>query len=162
GSARPWPGRHGPELLGGGDWAGGSRELAERINRFGSELAADLRLYYGIDIREIFSDETDLTPGYLLSLIEHLPPESAYVAARRGGPGSREWPVTHAMLADLFAVTAVGNYMSQRVNLEGKPDPPEPYPRPGEQQNTHKKINMSAPVIAEAKVAKAKQAQEKA
>src|SRR5690606_36712855 len=95
------------------------------------------------------------------SLIEHLPSESTYVAARRGGPEYREWTVTNAMLADLFDVTAVGNYMFQRVNFKGKPDPPEPYPRPGVQQKPHKKNNMFASVIAKATLAKAKQAQDK-
>jgi hypothetical protein len=57
----------------------------------------------------VFREDGDLTPRYCLMLIAHLPEDSAFVAAHRGGPEFRPWTGTLHMLAALVNLTYAAN-----------------------------------------------------
>lgn len=143
----------------GGHGPGGSLQLAELIDQFGGELAADFRRYYSIDIRELVSGPTDLTPGYVLQLITGLPEDSVFVAASQGGPQFRHWGVEEHLLANLFDAVQTLTYVTIAANSKKKPKPPEALERPKAQQKT--KSNLFA-VMASRKLAAARKAKESA
>jgi len=86
---------------------GGSLQLVKLIEEYGSALVADLRSIYQVDIRDLWRDESALTPRYVLWLAEHLPETSATIAKAKGGPRHRPWTSeTHllALVANLLFV----------------------------------------------------------
>jgi hypothetical protein len=90
-------------------------------------------LYYGLDLRDLFSDENPLSPRYVLSLIVHLPPEGALYASRSGGPQFRGWDAgRYALVAQVNAQRAT-NHILMMVNRDpkkAKPAAPEMFPTP--------------------------------
>lgn len=113
-----------------GDSAGGSRVLADLIDRYGEVLVPDLKHYYGVDLREIFDPESDLTPRYVYSLIKGLPLGSAFVAERRGGQQFRGWDESrYTLVAIVNAIRSLHHtYVSAHSKSSRKP--PEPFPIP--------------------------------
>ena len=110
----------------GPDVPGGSRALVKLIDEHGTALTADLRRYYGIDLRDLFRDGTSLTARYVLWLVEHLPEDSATFASMRGGPRFRSWTTqTHLMAA---MVNLLHGANSQRAGKRSRPlvRPPKP------------------------------------
>jgi hypothetical protein len=138
---------------------GGSRGLADLIDEFGEHIAADLLEVYGVDLRDIFSEESRLTPLYLLTLIRGLPESSRFIAERRGGQQFRGWDASmYAAVANVNAVRAL-QYVYVAAHSKNKPPPPEPFPVP---DSTIRKPKANGPgsfaFIAASKIAAAKKA----
>lgn len=111
--------------------SGGSVGLAQLIDKYGEQLAADLLEIYQVDIRDIFHPTKPLTPLYLLVLIKGLPEGSRFIAERVGGPEFRGWDASrYAAVANVNAVRAL-QYVYIAAHSKSKPTPPEPFPYPG-------------------------------
>lgn len=119
---------------------GGSRALAGLIDKHGEAILADLLLYYGVDLRDLFS-ENSLSPRYVLTLILHLPTDGAFYASRRGGQEFRGWDVDRYALVSLVNAQRAGNHillMANRDPKRAKPVAPEPFPTPDEKKSRPK------------------------
>lgn len=139
----------------GGDPAGGSRALAELIDRYGEYLVPDLLNYYGVDLRQLFLPESRLSPRFVISLIKGLPIESAFVAERRGGQQFRGWDESrYALVATVNAIRAL-QYTYVAAHSKTKPKTPDPFPIP-ERKTTQAEKPGSFAFIAAAKLAAAK------
>ncbi|ALA48133.1 tail assembly chaperone [Mycobacterium phage Phlei] len=112
---------------------GGSRVLAELIDKYGEAILCDLLQYYRVDIRDLFREEDPLSPRYVLALVLNLPKDGAFHAARRGSREYRGWD------EDRYALVALVNEMKANNHLftlahsdpkKRKPKPPEPFPTP--------------------------------
>ena len=97
------------ELLLGAAPAGGSLQLVKLIEEYGSALVADLRSVYGVDIRDLWRDDSRLTPRSVLWLVEHLPESSATIAKAKGGPKHRPWTSEAHLLALVANLLHVSN-----------------------------------------------------
>lgn len=73
---------------------------------------------------------TSLTPRIVLAYIEHLPADSAFVAAIRGGAQFTGWTVSEYLLADLWDAIENNTYVTAAASSKRKPGKPKPYPRP--------------------------------
>lgn len=120
--------------MGGGITAGGSRALAELIDKYGGAIFPDLLERYGVDLRDLFRDESDLDPRTALSLVNHLSFDSAYIAELRGGPQFRGWNADRYLnVAQVNAQRALlHSYILTHTGKGKKPKAPEPYPIPQE------------------------------
>lgn len=141
---------------------GGSAALSELIDKYGEVLVPDLLHYYGVDIRDLFRDEDPLSPRYVLTLVIHLPIESAFFAARRGGQEYRGWgPDTYAA-ADIATSLRTLNHLYVSAHIDRKkhrmPAPPKPYPTPEtlKAQKQSKRPGSFAQVVINAKAASIK------
>ncbi len=140
----------------GEDPIGGSRGLAELVDEYGEHLAADLQEYYGVDLRDIFVPEANLTPLYVLVLIRGLPDDCRFNAERRGGQEFRGWNM------DRYATAAVVNavrglqYTYIAAHSKSKPKPPEPFPIPDKRTRSKNRGPGSFAFIAAQKIAAAK------
>ena len=106
--------------------------------------------YYRVDLRELFSEDGRLSPRYVLSLVLHLPDDSALTAARMGGEQFRGWDVSRYALAALVNAQRANNHILMMVNRDpkrSKPKPPELFPtpeRPTDKPKTHKPGSFAA------------------
>jgi len=121
--------------LGWGVAVGGSRVLAELIDKHGEAILSDLLLYYRVDLRDLFDDVSPLSPRYVLALIFQLPTDGAFHASRQGGPQFRGWDAgRYALVAQVNAQRST-NHILMMVNRDpkrAKPKPPEWFPTPDE------------------------------
>ncbi|AVR76331.1 tail assembly chaperone [Mycobacterium phage Annyong] len=144
---------------------GEAQELAGLIDRYGEHLVPDLKHYYGIDLRELFSEANPLSPQYVLIHIKHLPIESAFVAAIRGGQEFRGWNADRYALAAIINSIRAGNYMFVMANSDprkGKPPLPSPWPVPQENKAEKKYApNSFAGIVAAQVIAARKRKQQK-
>lgn len=123
---------------------GGSLALADLIDKYGEFLVPDLKRFYGIDLRDLFSEEDPIEPRWLLPHILYLPSDSAYIAERRGGQQFRGWnPSWYAQVASVNAQRALNHmYILSHIGKNApKPKAPEPYPIP----EIHKKNEAPKP-----------------
>lgn len=94
----------------------------------------ELRHYFGIDLRDIFSEVAPLSPRYVLAHVRYLPLESAFVAAQRGGDRFRGWDEGRYMTATLINTIKTLIYITTLANSDPKKHhritPPEVYPIP--------------------------------
>lgn len=98
-------------------------------------------------MREVVSDETTLSPVYLLELITQLPPESRFAALHAtAGKETVGWGVTDYLLANVFDAIQHNTYVLTAANSKNKPKLPEPLPRPGDK--VHKKNNQFEAIAA--------------
>ncbi|QXN73863.1 tail assembly chaperone [Mycobacterium phage Eaglepride] len=121
---------------------GGSAELADLIDRYGEALVPDLKHYYGIDLRDLFSEDHPISPRWVLLHVKNLPMDSAFVAEFRGGQRYRGWDPSRYMQAAMIDLLRIQNYMFVLANSDpkkGKPKEPEPYPLPDTQRTEQKK-----------------------
>lgn len=108
-----------------GDPGGGSLTLAKLIDEHGGALVADLRYFYGVDLRDAVREIPLYSPAYILELIRYLPVDSAYVAEKRGGQVFRGWDIrTYLQAATVNATREVG-YITAQVNSKKKLSVPE-------------------------------------
>jgi hypothetical protein len=122
--------------VGGGDEAGGSRELARLIDEYGEFLIPDLKHYYDLDLRDLFSDDNPLCPKFVLAFVRNLPIESAFIAEVRGGRQFRGWDEDRYQSAALINALRVHNYYFALANCDPKKrrniKPPDMWPLPDE------------------------------
>lgn len=140
--------------------AGGSRVLAELIDKHGEAILSDFEHYYpNVDLLDLFAEESPLSPRYVLSLIIWLPTDTALAASRRGGPQFRGWDEDRYALVTLVNEMRAGNHLTLLVNRDpkkgSKPKPPEPFPTPDSKTKTPapKPGSFAAMVVAAKKAA---------
>ncbi|AMS00924.1 tail assembly chaperone [Mycobacterium phage Loser] len=147
---------------------GGSRVLAELIDKFGGALLADLREYYQVDLRDLFSEEAPISPRFVLALVLCLPKDGAFYAERRGGQQYRGWDGQLNALADIYDVIQAGNHLfmlAHRDPNKAKPKAPQPYPRPDDiktKDAAPKPGSFAAMVVAAKKAARERREREEA
>jgi len=125
--------------LDGGYSTGGSLELARLIDRYGEVLIPDLKQYYGIDLRDVFSEVDPISPRWVLLHARNLPMGSAFVAQLRGGPQFLGWDQGRYMTAMLIDVIRTFQYVFILAHVDPKkkkPAPPEPFPLPDKTART--------------------------
>lgn len=125
--------------MAGGQPAGGSVQLVKLIDEHGPALTYDLRAL-GVDIRDLWRDESGLTPRYVLWLVGQLPESSAFVASVRGGQKFRAWTTEAHMLAGLVNLTFAANY--QRAHKKPKKPPIVP-PKPRASARARRTISIA-------------------
>ncbi|AEV52147.1 RGL3 [Rhodococcus phage RGL3] len=104
---------------------GGSLTLAKLIDEHGGALVADLRYFYGVDLRDAVREIPLYTPRYILELVRYLPTDSAYVAEKRGGQKYRGWDIrTYLQAASVNATREVGFITAQVNSKKRLTDPP--------------------------------------
>lgn len=146
--------------------SGGSRVLAELLDKYGEALVADFIREYHVDLRDLFDDENPLDPQWILWLILGLSVDSAYSAERRGGPQFRGWtPSTYAQVATANGIRGLQySYILTHIDKKAKrPNPPEPYPIPTRETDKSKPVTprpgsfagMAASMMAAARRQKA-------
>lgn len=151
--------------MGTGDSAGGSLALAGLVDKYGEDLIPDLKYYYGIDLRDLFSEDCPISPRWALLHAHHLPMESSTVAEARGGSQFRGWGPDRYMTARLIDSVSALRYITILANRDPKkklPQPPDPYPIPDKRQD--KKTKDAKPgsfaFIANQLIAKGKKRRE--
>lgn len=119
-------------------------DVMAKLDRYPDELTADLRRFYHVDVRALWSADPAARLSYPMvrAYIEHLPPESAFKTAVRDRMTSKDfedasppegwgpWSRTDELLAVLIDRVAWLQYVSLSV-AGGKPSEPEPIRRPG-------------------------------
>lgn len=145
--------------------AGGSRVLAELIDKYGEVLIPDLLSEYGVDLRDLFRPSWPLSPRYVLSLVLALPMGSAFTAERRGGQQFRGWDETrYALVCAVHELQAIGHmYVLAHIDQEktAKPKTPTPFPTPDtseDRQATRPKPGSFAGIAASMLAAKRRKA----
>lgn len=111
----------------------GSRALAKLIDEYGEALIPELREYYGIDLRDLFSEDRPLSPRWVLLHANALPLGSASVAAKRGGPEFRGWDEGRYMMASLINAVRLNTHTFVLAHIDPKkthPELPKMYPLP--------------------------------
>ncbi len=109
---------------------GGSIWLGQLIDDYGDYIAADLTETYGIDLRDMFRDDKDLSPRWLLNHIINLPFGSRFYAEQQGGQQFRGWDESrYAAVATVNAVRAL-QYTYVAAHSKRKPKQPEMFPVP--------------------------------
>ncbi|AMS01021.1 tail assembly chaperone [Mycobacterium phage ArcherNM] len=147
---------------------GGSRVLAELIDKFGGAILADLLQYYRVDLRDLFSEEAPISPRFVLALVLCLPRDGAFYAERRGGQQYRGWDEDRYALADIYDAVQAGNHlfmMAHRDPNKAKPKAPKPYPRPDDmtpKNDAPKPGSFAAMVVAAKKAARERREREEA
>lgn len=117
--------------LPGSDATGGSRQLLQLIDEHGTAILADLRRYFGVDLRDLWRDGGDLTPRYVFWLVEHLPADSSTWAAMKGGKEHRSWTTETYLLAHAVNALVVGNHQRAGKRIRKMPVvPPKPKIKP--------------------------------
>lgn len=103
------------------------------IDEYGEILVPELKHYFGLDLRELFSDDLALSPAYVLIHIKWLPMESAFVAEHRGGRQFRGWDEGRYQTVALINAIRVLTHLFVVANSDPKkrnPPLPEPWPVP--------------------------------
>ncbi|MFF3555325.1 hypothetical protein ACWD4V_16035 [Streptomyces tsukubensis] len=133
----------------GGRGRGKLLSLRAAINQYGAEIAADLLRFYGIDIRGLVTGE--LSPGFCLALIEHLPPESAFKSRllAEGGIHDPGWDRNTFLLADLLdAIQSLHtSFVRSKVKNPRSIQQPAPYRRPGTREDRERTYNPFASAL---------------
>jgi hypothetical protein len=109
----------------GANPAGGSLQLVKLIeDGHGEAILSDLSQYHGRDLRDLWRDNRDLTPRYVLWLVGHLPEDSAFIASMRGGQQHRVWTLQNHLLASVANLLFAAN--RQRAGLKTHSMPVKP------------------------------------
>lgn len=88
--------------MGGAHASGGSFALGELIDGHAGALLADFQHHYRLHLPDVL----DWDPRLVLALIEWLPDDGAYMAARLGGHEFYGWGKARHMMADVWDVLA--------------------------------------------------------
>lgn len=145
--------------MGEGDPTGGSLELARLIDRYGEFLLPELKHYFGIDLRDLFSEAPPFSPRYILSHINWLPLGSAFVAETRGGQQFRGWDGDRYIQVALINALRTLIHVFILANKDPKkkaPEAPQPYPTPDEKSTPRSAKPGSFAFIANAGLAATK------
>lgn len=123
------------------------------IDKHGGALLSDLWHYYGIDLRDIFSDDNPLSPRFVLSMIFGLPLDLEFNASQRGGKHYRGWGPAEYALADIATSHRATNYMYLSAHIDPKkskkPTEPKPFPIPDDvdDKKPKKKPNLFSQMV---------------
>lgn len=118
--------------MGAAGQAGGSLQLGELIDKHGDSLASDFERYTNYHLNDLFRPGSGLTPALALALIKNLPPESNFVADRRGGTDFRGWGADRYLMANMYDAIRILIYVTLLANGGKKNNvkAPEPVWRP--------------------------------
>lgn len=106
---------------------GGSFALGELIDQHPGPIAADFAHHYpGLELGRIVQD---WPPDLVLALIEWLPDDGAYAAARRGGREFYGWGQTRQLAADTWDLMVA-------IGMAGSKKKAPKYPRPTKRSNS--------------------------
>ncbi|MDV6975340.1 D site-binding protein [Mycobacterium intracellulare] len=111
------------------------------IDKFGEVLIPDLKHEYGIDLRDLFSEDRPISPRWVLMHARTLPMGSAFVAEIRGGREFRGWDQGRYMQATLIDAVRLLQYIFILAHVDpkkSKPKPPESFPLPDKNIRTKK------------------------
>lgn len=109
---------------------GGSLWLGQLIDDYGDYIAADLVETYNVDLRDMFREDSGLSPRWLLNLIVNLPFSSRFYAEQQGGQQFRGWDESrYAMVATVNAIRAL-QYTYVAAHSKRKPKMPDMFPVP--------------------------------
>lgn len=125
----------------GGDPAGGSADLAELVDKHGEVLVPDLQHYFGIDLRELFSEVPPFSPRWVLIHVKWLPIESATFASIRGGNEFRGWSQDRYMLTSVVNLLKLLIWVFTLAHSDPKkrkPKMPEMHQTPDEAKSKKK------------------------
>lgn len=116
------------------------------MDEHGDELYADFLRYYHVDLRDLWTGR--LTPRLVLALVRHLPWDSAYVTALRGGAEYVGWDRHAQILADVYDAINTLTYVFRAAHSDKpkKVKPLPPYPRPG--VKAEEKPKLPNPLLA--------------
>ena len=118
-------------------------------------MYADLLREYGVDLRELLSEEPTTTPTLVLALIEELPFSSRTSALLRDSPDSAGWDTSDYLTAALIDSVRDGTFANMQMNSKKKLQPFERVPIPGVEKKPEKKpvnnfVRMAQMALAEA------------
>ena len=88
-----------------------------------------MRRYYRADLTHLWQPG-GLSPRRVLWWVEHLPEDSATVAALRGGHEHRAWTSAAHLLASVVDAVQVNTWTTVAAHAKRRPKPPTPLPRP--------------------------------
>lgn len=91
----------------------------------------DLLRVYGVDLRELVSDEGDLSPRRALSLIEGLPHGTRSIARIQEDPELEGWDVSAFLAAALIESVRENTFATVQIQSKKKLKHPEPLKIPG-------------------------------
>ena len=85
---------------------GGSRALAELIDKHGEAIEATLATF-GVDLYDVYRG--DVPPSKVFRLLKWSAPDSPFRASVAGGPDRLGWTGPMSLLADLWDILAAVN-----------------------------------------------------
>lgn len=103
---------------------------------------------YGVDLRDLVSDEGGLSPRRALVLIEGLPYGCRSWAHIQGDPELEGWDISTYMLAGLLDSVRENTFATVQIQSKKKLKPPEPIKIPGASAKPAKKPNLFAQMAA--------------
>lgn len=103
-------------------------------DKHGPQLAADFQRYYGMRLSDAVSGA--VSPRTALAYVEHLPEDSAFVVAVRGGREHMGWGTTAYLLACLIDSVNMTTWAVSAANAKRKPSKPKPFERPGQRKRS--------------------------
>jgi hypothetical protein len=124
--------------VGVGDSAGGSLQLVEILDSHGTALYSDLRRYWSVDLRGLFSHPPTVSPEEVLWLYEQLPDNAATRRSPNGEQG--HWELGTMLQAMTVNAIQANTYTYIVAHSKKPPKPPpnilppaldkKPAPRP--------------------------------
>lgn len=111
--------------------AGGSRTLAELLEKAGTEIYADLLSHYGVNVSGVVADPPEISPSEVLALIENLPAGSAALAVVSGVTDSVGWTTETYLIASLIDAVKENTFANMQVRVKKRLQRPERTPVPG-------------------------------
>lgn len=113
---------------------GGSRQLVRLIDEHGWFILPDLLSTYGVDVRELVSDDGDLSPRRALALIYGVPQGTATWAHLQGDPDLIGWDTQTYLLAGVIDSLRENTFATVQIQSKKKLQRPEPIKVPGAHQ----------------------------
>ncbi|KIQ62402.1 hypothetical protein TR51_25510 [Kitasatospora griseola] len=104
------------------------------VDRHGAELVADFQRHYAMRLSDVVAGA--VSPKSALAMVEHLPEDSAFVAAVRGGREFAGWDTVAYMLAALIDSVNMTTWAVFSQNAKRPPSKPQPFERPGKRKRT--------------------------
>jgi hypothetical protein len=101
-------------------------------DQHGAALVADFQRHYGLRLSDVVAGS--VSPRSAVAMVEHLPENSAFVIAARGGREHTGWDTTAYLLACLIDSVNMTTWAVSSQNAKRKPNKPKPFERPGERK----------------------------
>lgn len=98
-------------------------------DQHGSELTADFQRHYGLRLSAVVAGS--VSPKSAVAMVTHLPEDSAFVVAVRGGREHTGWDTVAYLLAALIDSVNLTTWAVRAQNTKRPPRKPQPIERPG-------------------------------
>lgn len=126
----------------GRDPGGGSRQLVRLIDKYGEYLVPDFLSHYQVDLRELVSDDGDLSPRRALVLLMGLPFGCRSWAYIQDEPDLQGWDPQAYLLAALVDSVRENTFATVQIQTKKKLKAPEPMKIPGVRKKEEPKGNL--------------------